>query len=152
MSDPAAAADELTRSVKHLGFVGALINNHDSGIFYDNETYWPFFARAQELDVPIYIHPSNPPEKWASRFQGNYPSSVASSLGVSGWDWRKHILDLGSHCLGIPGGKIDVRRIDLSFTSFLSTVFVANLCLDDILLILNVLRSRSRLSYPAPIQ
>ena len=91
MSDPTAAADELTRSVKQLGFVGALINNHDQGHFYDNETYWPFFAQAQNLNVPIYLHPANPAPEWASRFQGNYPPSVAYSLGISGWDWRKYI-------------------------------------------------------------
>ena len=88
MSDPAAAADELTRSVQKLGLVGALVNNHDQGHFYDNETYWPFFARAQELNVPIYLHPAFPAQEWASRFQGNYPPAVAYSLGISAWDWR----------------------------------------------------------------
>ena len=53
-----------------------------------------FSARAQELDVPIYLHPANPASEWASRFQGNYPQSVASSLGFSGWDWRKCLLGL----------------------------------------------------------
>lgn len=96
ISDPAAAADELTRSVKKLGFVGALINNHDQGKFYDNATYWPFFARAQELNVPIYLHPANPAREWASRFQGNYPQSTASSLGLSGWDWHQEV---GFHIL-----------------------------------------------------
>lgn len=94
ISDPTAAADELTRSVKELGFVGALINNHDQGKFYDNTTYWPFFARAQELNVPIYLHPAYPAREWTSRFQGSYPQSVAFSLGISGWDWRKCLLDL----------------------------------------------------------
>ena len=89
MSDPTAAADEPSRSVKQLGFVGALINNHDQGRFYDNETYWPLFARAQELDVPIYLHPAYAPEDWKTRFSGNYPSSVAFSLSFWGWDWRK---------------------------------------------------------------
>ena len=49
MQDSVAAADELTRTVKQLNFVGALIGNHDNGKFYDNETYWPLFVRAQEL-------------------------------------------------------------------------------------------------------
>lgn len=36
MGDPSAAAEELTRCVKELGFVGALITNHANGKFYDD--------------------------------------------------------------------------------------------------------------------
>lgn len=93
MSDPVAAADELIRYVQQLGFVGALINNHDQGRFYDDKMYWPFFARAQELNVPIYLHPASPPADWVPRFQGDYPPAVGNSLGSSGWDWREYILD-----------------------------------------------------------
>ena len=110
ISDPAAAADELTRSVKKLGFVGALINNHDQGKFYDNATYWPFFARAQELNVPIYLHPANPAREWASRFQGNYPQSTASSLGLSGWDWRKCLLGLRYSPFTLIGGQDNFQK------------------------------------------
>ena len=39
MLDPEAAAAELERAVKELGFVGALINNHTDGTFYDDEKY-----------------------------------------------------------------------------------------------------------------
>ena len=91
VSDPTAAADELTRSVQQLGFVGALINNHDQGRFYDNESYWPLFAQAQKLNVPIYLHPTTPAKDWLPRFQGNYPPSVAYSLGINGWDWRMYL-------------------------------------------------------------
>lgn len=96
LTDPTAAADELTRCVKQLGFVGALINNHDQGHFYDNQTYWPFFARAQELNVPIYLHPAYPANDWNARFTGNYPPSVAFSLGISGWDWREYSQLIGA--------------------------------------------------------
>ena len=115
ISDPAAAADELTRSVQELGLVGALLNNQDQGHFYDNKTYWPFFARAQELNVPVYLHPAFPAKDWAPRFQGNYPPAVAASLGISGWDWRKSILDLGLFYPRTSNGKMDSRSIDLTF-------------------------------------
>jgi predicted TIM-barrel fold metal-dependent hydrolase len=53
MHDPEAAVAELERSVKDLGFVGALLNNHNSdGSMYDEKKYWPVFERAVELDVP----------------------------------------------------------------------------------------------------
>jgi predicted TIM-barrel fold metal-dependent hydrolase len=37
MSQPAAAARELTRCVKDLGFIGALVENHVDGQFDDDE-------------------------------------------------------------------------------------------------------------------
>jgi predicted TIM-barrel fold metal-dependent hydrolase len=58
MQDPKAAARELARCVKELGFVGALVDNHLDGQFYDDERFWPVFEKAQDLDVPIYLHPT----------------------------------------------------------------------------------------------
>ena len=66
MQDPEEAARELTRCVKELGFVGALVNgfsqaeNPDSAIYYDLPQYRPFWRTVAELDVPFYLHPRNP--------------------------------------------------------------------------------------------
>lgn len=63
MQDPQAAAEELTRCVKELGFCGALVNGFsqvgepDSVAYYDLPQYHPFWATVQELDVPFYLHP-----------------------------------------------------------------------------------------------
>lgn len=67
MQDPLAAADELERCVNELGFHGALINSFtnlgddDTVAFLDEEQYFPFWERAQALDLPVYLHPRNPP-------------------------------------------------------------------------------------------
>ena len=61
MIEPDAAAKELVRCVREFGFVGALIDNHVSGKYYDGPEYHPVFQAAQELDVPIYLHPSKYP-------------------------------------------------------------------------------------------
>ena len=66
MQDPAAAAEELTRGVNELGFVGALVNGFsqagtaDSALYYDLPQYRPFWRTVSELDVPFYLHPRNP--------------------------------------------------------------------------------------------
>ena len=66
MQDPDAAARELTRCVKELGFVGALVNGFsqagsaDSALYYDLPQYRPFWRVVAELDVPFYLHPRNP--------------------------------------------------------------------------------------------
>lgn len=57
MQDPKAAADELERAVKELGFKGALVNGHTNGVYYDGPEYDVFWERVQALDVPFYLHP-----------------------------------------------------------------------------------------------
>jgi 2,3-dihydroxybenzoate decarboxylase len=59
--DPNAAADELERAVKKLGLKGTVINGNIRGEFLDGRKFWPIFERAEQLDVPIYIHPKMPP-------------------------------------------------------------------------------------------
>jgi predicted TIM-barrel fold metal-dependent hydrolase len=95
MSQPTAAARELTRCVKDLGFTDAPVENHVDGQFYDNERFWPVFKTAQELDVPIYIYPCFPAE---NNYKGNCEDSVAVALSAYGWSWHSetslHILRL----------------------------------------------------------
>ena len=84
ISDPAAAAEELQRCVETLGFVGALVNNHDKGRFYDDDFFRFVFARCQSLDVPIYLHPTVPGPGIA-KGSGNYPGTVATGLDTFCW-------------------------------------------------------------------
>ncbi|WP_076858318.1 amidohydrolase family protein [Bradyrhizobium mercantei] len=63
LQDPAEAATELTRCVRDLGFVGAMVNGQTNGIYLDDSRYFGLWERAQELNAPIYIHPGNPVDK-----------------------------------------------------------------------------------------
>jgi len=53
---------ELERCVKELGFVGAYINPDPAGdrqVPGMHEEYWyPLYEKAQQLDVPLMVHPS----------------------------------------------------------------------------------------------
>jgi 2,3-dihydroxybenzoate decarboxylase len=66
MQDPEAAIAELTRCVKELGFVGALVNGFsqagapDTALYYDLPQYRPFWRACEQLGVPFYLHPRNP--------------------------------------------------------------------------------------------
>ena len=57
MQDPDAAAKELTRCVKELGFKGAMVNGFtqkgvpDSAIYYDIPEYRSFWATVSQLDA-----------------------------------------------------------------------------------------------------
>jgi 2,3-dihydroxybenzoate decarboxylase len=60
MQNPAAAADELERCMRDLGFQGAMINGQTNGEYLDLDKYSVFWERAAALEAPIYIHPGNP--------------------------------------------------------------------------------------------
>jgi hypothetical protein len=62
MTAPAAAADELERTVKTYGFRGTMIRGLTNGDFLDAPKFAPIFERAEKLNVPIYIHPGLPPD------------------------------------------------------------------------------------------
>ncbi len=57
---PEEAADELERAVKELGFVGWNTHSNLAGAYLDEERFLPIFARAEKLQVPIYLHPTVP--------------------------------------------------------------------------------------------
>ena len=58
--NPQAAAAELERGVRALGFKGAIVNSHTQGEYLDDPKFWDIFAAAEALDVPVYIHPNTP--------------------------------------------------------------------------------------------
>jgi uncharacterized protein len=59
-NDPEAAADELERAVKGLGLRGWKTHSNYGGTYLDERKYWPILERAEQLDVPIYLHPTVP--------------------------------------------------------------------------------------------
>ena len=59
MQVPEEAAKELERSVKDLGLRGVEICSNINGMNLDDKSLAPFYAKAHELEVPIFIHPSN---------------------------------------------------------------------------------------------
>jgi aminocarboxymuconate-semialdehyde decarboxylase len=61
MQSPEDAARELERAVRDLGLRGAEICSQINGKNLDDASFAPFYAKAQELDVPIFIHPAGVP-------------------------------------------------------------------------------------------
>ena len=68
---PDAAADELERCVA-MGFKGAMLHGMSNGEFLDLPKFWPIFARAERLDVPIYLHPGQPHPAVAEAYYADY--------------------------------------------------------------------------------
>jgi predicted TIM-barrel fold metal-dependent hydrolase len=101
--DPAAAAAELDRAVTGLGFKGALMNGHVRGRFLDEQAFWPIFECAQALDVPIYLHPTPPPEAVKEAYYSGLPGTCGASLSQAAWGWH---CETGLHALRLVAGGV----------------------------------------------
>lgn len=89
MADPSQAANELERTVRDHRFVGALINGHSQGRYLDDEFFWPVLERAEALDVPLYLHPTSPPQPIIDlMYTGNFSASVTTQLATGAWGWH----------------------------------------------------------------
>ena len=66
LQDPEAACVELTRTVRQLGFKGAMVNGYSqigdaaTVVYYDDPRYQAFWATMADLGVPFYLHPRDP--------------------------------------------------------------------------------------------
>ena len=98
MTAPEAAADELERTVSELGFKGAVVNGTTEGRFLDDPSFHPILARAEALDVPIYIHPHLPPRSVFDAYYSGLPGNTGTMLSMAGWGWHSetaiHVLRL----------------------------------------------------------
>jgi 2,3-dihydroxybenzoate decarboxylase len=94
-----AAADELQRAVKELGFKGALINGQTNGHYLDADMYLPFWERVQDLDVPVYLHPGE---------MADHPAMFAGRPELNGpvWAWTA---DTAAHALRLVFGGTFTR-------------------------------------------
>jgi predicted TIM-barrel fold metal-dependent hydrolase len=99
MQDPSAAAAELARCVRQLGFRGALVNDHLQGHYLDEPRYDEVWAALEELSVPLYLHPGAPPaDHW------NVLAGRPELYGAT-WSWAA---ETGGHALrAIYGGVFD---------------------------------------------
>lgn len=57
MTEPEGAANELEYAVKELGLRGLEIGSNVRGTNLDAREFAPLYAKIQELDVPVFIHP-----------------------------------------------------------------------------------------------
>jgi 2,3-dihydroxybenzoate decarboxylase len=92
LQDPDAAVAELTYCVTELGFQGAMVNGHTLGSYLDEQKYWPLWQAAEQLGVPIYLHPWSSPSDQLSGY-GGYPDLLGPT-----WNWT---VETATHALRI---------------------------------------------------
>ena len=103
MRDPQAAVAELERTVRDHGFVGALINGHVDGRYLDDQFFWPVFEAAEALGVPIYLHPTLPPQPVIDAYYQGFSPAVSGKLPAAGLGWH---IDTGIHCIRMILGAV----------------------------------------------
>lgn len=93
---PKAAARELERAVKQLGFQGAMINGFTNTsddkrpLYLDDESCWPFWEAVQDLGVPIFLHPRVPHPSQQMTLAG-YEGVLGSAWGF-GRETAEHVI------------------------------------------------------------
>jgi uncharacterized protein len=88
MLAPEAAADELERTVKQLGFHGVLVNGATDGRFLDDPAFEPILAKAEKLDLPIYLHPGIPTQTVRNAYYDGLPGNFSFTMALGAWGWH----------------------------------------------------------------
>ena len=93
LADPDAAAKELERCVKELGFVGVLLYGQYKGHWLEEAQFLPIFEKAAELDVPIYLHPTlvNPVVQQSLYMSPAYSAVTGAELSSAAIGWHYNV-------------------------------------------------------------
>jgi predicted TIM-barrel fold metal-dependent hydrolase len=81
LQNPTASVAEFRRCVTKLGFHGAMVNGHTHREYLDEQQFWPLWKAAEELGVPIYLHPWSSPSDQLKAYDG-YPDILGPT-----WNW-----------------------------------------------------------------
>jgi 2,3-dihydroxybenzoate decarboxylase len=95
--DPRAAADELERAVKQLGYKGAMIQGCTNGEYLDEKKYWVIWERAAALEAPVYLHVAEPSAE-ARKIYDGHPELLGPI-----WSWG---VEAATHGLRIIGAGV----------------------------------------------
>ena len=89
-SDPDLSAKELERAVKELGLSGAMLAGRPvrESLFLDDPMFDPILAKAEELNVPIYVHPGAPAPEVQNAYYARLGDELSARLSLFGWGWH----------------------------------------------------------------
>jgi predicted TIM-barrel fold metal-dependent hydrolase len=116
VADPTAAGEELNRTVKELGFKGAMLSGTFNGRFFDEPEFLPLFSKAQELKVPVYMHPGFISKNISAHYyqSNSWPTVAAAMFASAGYGWH---LDSGIAIVRLIASGIFDKLPDLKLIS-----------------------------------
>ena len=65
-----------------------MVNGTTDGLFLDDPRFEPVLARAEALDVPIYVHPGIPPAAIRDAYYGGLKGPLPTIFARAGWGWH----------------------------------------------------------------
>ena len=86
--DPKAAAEELRRCVEEHGFKGALLCGRTRERPLDHADFFPIYAEAARLNVPLYIHPQSPVPAVREAYYSGFDEKVSAIFATAAWGWH----------------------------------------------------------------
>src|SRR5258705_10212197 len=108
--NPAAAILEAKRAITELGFCGVVINGHTNGRFLDAPEFDELLSAIEELDAPIYLHPTYPPQQVADVYFSGLPEQAGRALATAAWGWHA---ETGLHVLRLAAAGVFARHPNL---------------------------------------
>lgn len=116
LADPTAAGEELSRTVKELGLKGAMLSGTFNGRFFDEPEFLPLFSKAQELNIPVYMHPGFISKTVAAHYyqSNNWPTVAGAMFASAGYGWH---LDSGIAIVRLITSGIFDKLPDLKLIS-----------------------------------
>jgi uncharacterized protein len=99
---------EIERGVKDLGLHGVQLFTNVLGRPLDDPEFFPVFAKAAELDLPIWIHPTRAPER------ADYPTRDRSYFDLYylfGWPYETSAMMTHLSCAGLFDRLPDLKII-----------------------------------------
>ena len=104
-ADPQAAVAELERTIHELRLQGSHDQRPCQGRYLDDKFFWPILERAEALNVPIYLHPTQPPKAVIDASYAGFSPMVSDMLAGPGWGWH---IETAIHVIRlILGGVFD---------------------------------------------
>jgi 2,3-dihydroxybenzoate decarboxylase len=99
LQHPEEGAKELQRAVEQLGLVGTMLFGHTDGRYLDDRSFDPFWERAQDLGVSVYLHAAD---------AAAIPVSLSGRPELMGatWSWTA---ETATHALRILFGGVFER-------------------------------------------
>lgn len=81
MQDSSASVKEMERAYSDLGMKGIEIGTNIAGKNLDDESLYPVYEKAQELDMPIFVHPNDflGPERLKKYYMGIVVGTLAET-------------------------------------------------------------------------
>ena len=81
LQHPDLAVQQLDYAIKELGMKGAAIGGHVDGARLSDPKFHPFWARVQELGVPLFMHPNGAEHALRPGFWDGSRGSLSNTIG-----------------------------------------------------------------------